>query len=268
MLRTDKPELAKAAFDKGLAADPNSALNVVGQGAVRLAAKDLAGGKMLIDKAIQMTKSKNADVLYRAAEAYTLPSFSEFYKDATSDVAEAVRLIDLIPERTKKTAPEYQIVKGNAWMIKNEGGNAVSAYEQALLLDPKNAKALNRIAVIYKRGKNYAESLNYFKKAIEADSNFAPIYDAYGDYFILGSKYALAATQFKKYIQKAEATPENVIKTAKLLFLSKDYTGANTLIEQAESKAKDDIDIPRMKSYILIEQTKNEEGGSKLGCGR
>jgi tetratricopeptide (TPR) repeat protein len=257
-LRTGSLDQAKAAFEKGMAADPKSALNAVGLGAIKLANKDFAGGKAMIDKAIQDTKSKNADVLFRAAEAYTL--FKE-----TNDPAEAVRLVDLIMERTKKQAPEYQIVKGDAWLVKNEGGPAVSAYEQALLLDPKNAKALSKIAVVYKRGRNYPLAQDFFKKAIEADSNYAPVYQEYGDFFLLAFNYKTAARYFSKYIQKAEATPENVIKTAKLLFLSREYDSALGLIKQAKDQVKtDDVDIPRMEGYIQIEKGNYETGVSAL----
>jgi tetratricopeptide (TPR) repeat protein len=250
-LRVGQLDAAKAAFDKGQATDPKNALCAVGQAAIKLAKNDLAGAKVMIDKAIADTKSKNADVLYRSAEAYSM------FKDKTqaNDVAEAVKLIDLIPERTKKSAPEYQIVKGDAYLIKNEGGPAVSAYEQALLLDPKNARALTKIAVVYKLGKNFKESQNYFKRAIEADSNYAPVYQEYGDYFIRFSQYKLAAEQFKKYLTKAEATAENKIKTAKLLFISKDYEGARKLIDEAASALKqDDMDVPRMQGYIEYEK--------------
>lgn len=72
---------------------------------------------------------------------YKLGRDAEFNAN-NNDPAEAIRLIDLMLEKTKKGPnAEQMIVRGDAFLIKNDGGNAVSSYEQALLQDPRNVKA-------------------------------------------------------------------------------------------------------------------------------
>lgn len=242
---------AQAAFDKGVAADAKNALNVVGQGGVLLAKGDLAGGKAKINQALEMTKNRDENVLWRAAEMYTL-----FEKGGKTDPAEAIRLIDAIAGLKKKTErPDYQIVKGDAYLIRNEGGPAVSAYEEALRLntDPSNvAKIQTRIGKVFKRGKNYIETQKSFNTAIQADSNFAPVYREYGELWLMAGSYPRAATNYRKYLEKGEGTPEDKLRYAKFAFLSKDYANAVAQLDEIKDKLKD-TDINRMYGYSYVE---------------
>lgn len=242
---------AQAAFDKGVAADAKNALNLVGQGGVLLAKGDLAGGKAKINQALEMTKNRDENVLWRAAEMYTL-----FEQGGKTDPAEAIRLIDAIAGLKKKTdRPDYQIVKGDAYLIRNEGGPAVSAYEEALRLntDPSNvAKIQTRIGKVFKRGKNYIETQKSFNTAIQADSNFAPVYREYGELWLMAGSYPRAATNYRKYLEKGEGTPEDKLRYAKFAFLSKDYANAVAQLDEIKGKLKD-TDINRMYGYSYVE---------------
>ena len=250
-VRTQLLNQAQAAFDKGLAADAKSALNTVGQGGVLLAKGDLAGGKAKINQALEATKNRDENVLWRAAEMYTL-----FEKGGKTDPAEAIRLIDAIAGLKKKTErPDYQIVKGDAYLIRNEGGPAVSAYEEALRINTDNsnvAKIQTRIGKVFKRGKNYIETQKSFNTAIQADSNFAPVYREYGELWLMAGSYPRAATNYRKYLEKGEGTPEDKLRYAKFAFLSKDYTNAVAQLDEIKGKLKD-TDINRMYGYSYVE---------------
>jgi tetratricopeptide (TPR) repeat protein len=256
-LRTGDVAAAKATFEKGLAAEPKQPLNSVGLATVMLAQKNAAGAKAAFDKILLDTKMKNADVMFRIAEAYTL--FEE-----TNDPGEAVRLIDLITEKTKKPLTvDMNIVKGDAFLIKNDGGPAATAYEQSILIN-KTAKAYVRLGVVYLRGKNYQETVNYYQKAYETDSSFAPYYKRMGEYYIIFGKYKPAARLFRTYVDRAEATPPVLLSTAKLIFLAKDYEGALEFTKKAESLGATDNDVFRMKGYSNIETGKCQEGIDNL----
>lgn len=245
-LRTGDLEAAKATFEKGLAAEPKQPLNSVGLATLMLANKNSTGAKAAFDKILLDTKMKNADVDFRIAEAYTL------FED-TNDPAEAVRIIDLITEKTKKPlTTDMNIVKGDAFLIKNDGGPAATAYEQSILVN-KTAKAYVRLGVVYLRGKNYQETINYYTKAYETDSSFAPYYKRMGEYYIIFGKYKNAARLFKTYVDRAEATPTVLLSTAKLLFLAKDYEGSMEFTKRAEMGGAKDNDVFRMKGYSGVE---------------
>lgn len=262
-LRTLNAADAKAAFEKGQSLDPKNVLNTVGLGGVALLNKDRAGAQTLINQALTATKNRDENVLYRAAEMYTL--FEE-----TNDPAEAIRLIDLIFTLKKFTPkPEYHMVKGDALYLKNEGGPAISEYEKAIALNPKLAKALNMIGKVYKRGKNYSSKTNeggaqnYFQKAIEADSNFAPAYREYGELWLLVRNYKNAAYNYKKYLEKGDPSPENTLRYAKFAFLSKDYDNAVLRLNEIKGKINDP-DIQRMYGYSYIEQNNPTLGVENL----
>ncbi|MBB6005592.1 tetratricopeptide repeat protein [Arcicella rosea] len=245
-LRAGEFDEAKATFEKGLAAEPKQPLNAVGLATLLLAKKDGAGAKTAFDKILADTKMKNAEVMFRIAEAYTL------YEE-TNDPGEAVRLIDLITEKTKKPlTADMQIVKGDAFLLKNDGGPAASAYEQSILIN-KTAKAYVRLGVVYLRGKNYQYTVNNYQSAYETDSSFAPYYKRMGEYYIIFNRYKESSKFFRKYVERAEATPAILLSTAKLLFLAKDYEGAMQFTTQAEAGGAKDNDIFRMKGYSNIE---------------
>jgi tetratricopeptide (TPR) repeat protein len=254
---------AKAAFDKGLSIEPKNQLNNVGNAMVLMANKKYPQAKALIDAALAATKMKNADVMYRAAEAYTL-------YDHTNDPAEAIRIIDQIAEKTKKTAAEYQIVKGDAYLLKNDGGPAVSAYEQAFMLNPKSAKSQMLIGKVFKRGKNYKFSQEGYNRAIQIDSSYSPAYREFGELWLLARNYKNAAFNYDKYLQKAEPTCENKLRYVKMAFLAKNYEGARRVQKEVEdcssnnAAMKSDLDIPRMKGYMLYEEGKYPESISFL----
>ena len=93
-LRSGQIDQAKAAFEKGAAADKKDQLNNIGLAGVALAKKDRATAKTLIDNAVSATKSKDQNVLLRAGEMYTL--------EETNDPAEAIRLLTIADEKDKK----------------------------------------------------------------------------------------------------------------------------------------------------------------------
>ena len=109
---------AQDAFEKGNTLDKKGdPLNQIGLGMVKLASKDFAGAKLIFDEVKKATKSKNTDVLYRIAEAYTM------FPNA-NDPAEAILNIDLALEKSKiKDNPEYYFVKSDAGSTRAGGGS-------------------------------------------------------------------------------------------------------------------------------------------------
>ena len=259
---------AEDAFKKGLAADPKNYLNQVGLATIKVGQNKVNDAKVDFDRILQETKYKNGDVIHRIAEAYEM--FHKLGRDAefnanNNDPAEAIRLIDLMLEKTKKGPnAEQMIVRGDAFLIKNDGGNAVSSYEQALMQDPRNVKAKVKIGTVFLRGKNYRETQSRYKEAIDLDSNYAPAHKRYGEYLIVGAQFKNASRYFRKYLEKAEATPEVTLETAKLLFLSQDYEGAMKYTDEADKKGVKDNDIFRMRGYSHVEMKNYQQGIDNL----
>jgi Tfp pilus assembly protein PilF len=171
----------------------------------------------------------------------------------------------MIATKTQKPlTEEQQIIKGDAFLIKNDGGPAVSAYEQALAVNPNNVKAVTKVGVVYLRGKNYQETINNYNSAVKIDSNYAPVYKRLGEYYIIFSKYQLASVQFKKYATKAEASPSVLFDVARLMFLAKDYPTALEYTKKAEDQKYQNNDMFRLKGYSNVEQAKYDAGLENL----
>jgi tetratricopeptide (TPR) repeat protein len=232
-LKTDKLDEAQKAFEKGLQLDEKSYLNQVGLGTIALSKGDKAKAKEYFDTAEKKNK-KNAETLYRIGEAYTL-----FEKN--NDPAEAIRLLDEAVKRDKNLADAY-IAKGDALMLRNEGGPAATAYEYALTAKPNYAVAYNRIGQIYLRGKNYNLALENYKKAIEADPNFGPAYKDLAELYFLGQKYKQAAENFDIFMEKSGTTdPELKLRAAQFAFTADDYAKSLQLLQSVEGKINNPI---------------------------
>ncbi len=264
-------DAAKSAFEKGKAADPKNYLNQVGLASILVGQNNVSAAKVEFDRILAETKNKNIDVMYRIAEAYSMYYIlgkEESFNANNNDPAEAIRLIDAIQDRLMKDKKmptvEHYIVKGDAYLIKNDGGNAVTAYETGLMQDPKNVKAKVKIGTVYLRGKNYKETQARYKEAIDLDSNYAPAHRRYGEYLIVGGQYKNASRYFRRYLEKAEATPEVTLETAKLLFLSKDYEGAMKFTDDADKRGVKDNDIFRMRGYSNVEMGNFQQGIDNL----
>jgi tetratricopeptide (TPR) repeat protein len=262
---------AKAAFEKGKAADPKNYLNQVGLASILVGQNNVSAAKVEFDRILADTKNKNIDVMYRIAEAYSMYYIlgkEDAFNASNNDPAEAIRLIDAIQDRLMKEKKmptvDHYIVKGDAYLIKNDGGNAVTAYETGLMQDPKNVKAKVKIGTVYLRGKNYKETQARYKEAIDLDSNYAPAQRKYGEYLIVGGQYKNASRYFRRYLEKAEATPEVTLETAKLLFLSKDYEGAMKFTDDADKRGVKDNDIFRMRGYSNVEMGNFQQGIDNL----
>ncbi len=262
---------ARKAFEAGKAADPKNYLNQVGLASILVGQNKVNDAKVEFDRILAETKNKNIDVMYRIAEAYSMYYIlgkEDSFNANNNDPAEAIRLIDLIQDRMMKDkklpTAEHYIVKGDAYLIKNDGGNAVTAYENAIAQEPRNIKAKVKIGTVYLRGKNYKETQARYKEAIDLDSNYAPALRKYGEYLIVGSQYKNASRYFRRYLEKAEATPQVTLETAKLLFLSKDYDGAMKFTDEADKKGVQDNDIYRMRGYSNVEMGNFQQGIDNL----
>jgi tetratricopeptide (TPR) repeat protein len=255
-LRTNQLDEAQKAFEKGAALDAKNYLNQVGLGTVALAKGDRAKAQELLTDVEKKTKGKDAQILFRAGEAYTL-----FEKN--NDPAEAIRLLDAAIKRDKSLVDAY-IAKGDALMLRNEGGPAVTAYEYALLTKPGYAVANNRIGQVYLRGKNYNQALDFYKKAIEDNPNFAPAYQDLAELYFFARQYKRAAENFDLFLQKSGTTdPEMILRAAQFAFTADDYSKALELLDSVKGKLSNPITL-RMYGWSYYKTNDMEQAIKNL----
>lgn len=272
-LRTKQPDLAKAAFEKGLAADLKSKenLNKVGMGAVALAKGDRTGAQTIFAEILKSTKNKNVEVLQRISEAYTgyvvIDSMKPIYK--TTDPAESIRLAELAIALMLKGAPKNQEVymaKGDAFYIKGEAGPAVSAYEDAINVNPSLGKAFAKIAKIYWGGRNYELAQTNFKKAIEVDPDYGPANKEYAELFFYVRQYKPASRYMDAYVEKLGvcASDDEVLRSAQFNFVAEEFAKVNTKIAKVMSSGRTSDVLYRMQGWAAYKENQYQKAIENL----
>lgn len=234
-LRAGKKSEALATFEKGIALNEKEQLNAVGKAHVLLLDKKPADAKLLFDKALSSTKSRNVDVLNAVAEAYL--SDSKYVPDAIA-----------ILNKAKSVGPNAitYILLGDAHLAAHNGGLAVTSYEDAASVKKTDAKPYYKIGDVYQRNRNYTAVEEAFNKAIALDPNYAPVYREFAEMYYRKKEGAKAAQNQEKYLSLIEDPSEKErVKLPYMHFMAKDYAKANKMFEPF--LAKPDVDATTLK---------------------
>ncbi|HEY5750252.1 MAG TPA: tetratricopeptide repeat protein [Chryseolinea sp.] len=248
-IKNGEREKAKETFTKGIGADEKQPLNYVGKGLIALQEKQATDAKALFDKALTMTKSKDAVVLRAVAEAYL--SSSQTAKEALPLVEKAKKL--------DETSSETEVLLGDAYLAVNNGGAAVSAYERGAKLDPKSARPHYKIGLVYLRSQNVPVAEEAFNKAISIDPDYALAYKELGELYYLAKDGPKAVKAYESYLAHTEKADAAQLRYAFFLFMAKDFAKANTIF--AKLTEKPDVTPTTLKyaAYSLFESKELEK---------
>jgi len=207
-------EGAKAVYQKGLAANPNSALLNAGMGHVELLEGKTQQARSHFESAISLSGGKNIMVLDAVGIA------NAEFDSKSGDAAYAVEKLKLAT--TQKGFKDARIMTdlGDAYRKLQDGGNAQLAYEAALAIDPKYARAKFRIGRIYQSQGRSQEAiyLQYYNDAIALDPNYSPVYFYLHQYFY-ETDVVKSATYLDKYLAaKGTDEPNACFLTAQMKF--------------------------------------------------
>jgi len=245
---------AKIIFEKGVQADPKFNLNYVGLGTWEIFKERPGQGKILIDKAVQSSRGKDGELLYRAAEAWVIYP--------TSDALEANRLLDMAL-RLDKNNPDYYNLKGDAFLLKNESSAAATNFDKAKEIAPNSAKGYIKYGNILIRAKSYTEALKSYLQGMEKDSLYATGYRQLGELYFKAGKYDKAVESYSKYVSMSDQRPESQYRFGAFLFLAKDYIKALEVLNSLPETYKN-VYRYRLLAYCLAEQMKATEGLSRM----
>ena len=172
-------DAAKAVYQKGLAANPNSALLNAGMGHIELLEGKTQEARNHFETALSLGGKNNLDVL--DAVGFANGDFDSKYGDA----AYAVEKLKLATETRKFKDAKIMTDLGDAYRKLGEGGNAQVSYEEALKMDPNYARAVFRIGRIYQSQGRSQEPiyLKYYNDAIAKDPNYTKVYWILHQYF-------------------------------------------------------------------------------------
>ncbi|WBX99132.1 tetratricopeptide repeat protein [Chryseobacterium gambrini] len=258
-LKQGEPDYAAAtdSFNKGLAADGKSYLNKLGLATVKLGKGD-KGAIAEIQKIVTDSKEKDAEVLFRAAEALTL-----FEKNNSPDLA--IQYLNKAIERAeKKGVPaHYYYTLGDAYRLKRMPGDAMSAYDKALPLAKNKASVYTRIGTLWMAAQQWQQAKTSIDKAIATDPSYAPAYKALAAYDIRYQQNAKATQDLINYTKYADEDPYTQLEIAKLYFTNEDYANSKQVLDKIFDKINDPIKF-KLRAYQLYADGKYTEAKQNM----
>lgn len=238
-LKGGQRDKARECFEKGIALNEKEPLCYVGRGYISMFENNPQKAKLDFDNALSISKSKNIKALQAVSEAYlTDPKL----------VNEAVNLL-LKAKAMNDQDPETIILLGDAYLRQNNGGLAVSSYENAALLDNKIAKPYYKIGLVYQQSRNYSGALESFAKAIEIDPGYTLAYKELGELYYQLKEADKAVDAYKKYLSLTDNPEIGKLRYAFFLFMARNFAAANETFR--ELVQKDDVSPITLRFYAV-----------------
>jgi tetratricopeptide (TPR) repeat protein len=227
---------AKELYQKSLQAKGNDAWLLIGMSHIQsLEGADVNAVKQNLEVAITSTlntkgkyKGKpNQDIINAIGYVFSeLPISIGDHRYAIDKLKETVSAYDVVSSSLYVSLGINYLKLGGG----ENGGDAVTAFQNAINADPKNAYAFYRIGKVYQTQNNKESLDEYFAKAIAADPAIAPVY------FSLYTYYAEVSTSIAKsnldlFLQYADKDPI-------FEYFSADYLFRSGQFDQSLEKAK------------------------------
>ncbi|MCS6818311.1 MAG: tetratricopeptide repeat protein, partial [Chitinophagales bacterium] len=250
-LKDDDRDSAKLFYMAAVTADPKSPLANVALGKLALLNGKKEEAKTAFDRALQITKYKNAEIFYQIGDAYQ--SGNE------KNLSEAIKSFEEAVKLNPKNGT-YLIALGDAYFENNEGGKALSKYEAARDADPKNAIALLKVARVNRAGKIYPDAIAAYEQAIKVNPELAVAYKELGETYYLTKQYDKVAPMFKKYVELNKEDAEAKTKYIAFLFQTKDYENVISEANKAIITEPENYVYYRLAAFANYELKRYKEG--------
>ncbi len=263
-IKTDYPDSAKATFTRGISANPKSALNYAGLGAVDRLDKNAASAKSNFDKATAAIDKKDTEPYVYIGKAYLLAP--------NPDANAAIQVLQKgIASNPKDKNPELYAALGDAYRSQLKNTNAYENYSQALAINPKMVSAMVATGVIWKQANNFEDSEKEYRRALAIDPNYGPAYRELAETYLrwgnnskradAPQKYTQAVDFYKKYLDLTDRSIDSRMRYADFLVYAQDYKGleqeANDIARLAP---KNNLKVYRYLGYAAYEN-KNYPAG-------
>ena len=195
---------AKVVYQKGLQANPNSALLNAGMGHVELLEGKTQEARNHFETAISLSGGKSIDVLDAVGFANG---------DFDSKMGDAAYAVEKLQQATKiKGFKDARVMTdlGDAYRKLGDANITQPTYEAALAIKSDYARAKYRIGRIY-QSQGFAQQeiyLRYYNEAIALDANYTPVYFTLYQYFY-ESDVVKSAAYLEKYLTAKGADEPN-----------------------------------------------------------
>jgi tetratricopeptide (TPR) repeat protein len=263
-IKQDYADSAKAIFNKGLAVNSKSPLNMVGIGAVAHIEKDNSTATNNFNQAIAVAGKNSKPYLYIGL-SYLLPvnGSSKGINGSKITPADADAAIAVLTKgkAVNPKDPEILIAMGDAYRSQLKSNDAYTSYSGALAME-KSAAANVALGVLWQYADNFDGSRDQFKAALAIDPNYGPAYREWAETDLRESpkdptKYdALvkdAAEQYKKYISLTDYSVESQMRYADFLVRTKDYVQLQKVAADISASSKGNLRAYRYLGMAALE---------------
>jgi Tfp pilus assembly protein PilF len=263
-LAQDYPDSAKTVFTQGIAANPKSALNYAGLGAVARVNKDAAGAQTNFNQAISLAGKDSKPYLY-VGESYLLDP-------PTPDGNAAIAVLQKGIALNSKD-PDLYVALGDAYRTQLKNTDAVKAYGDALAINPKAATAKVATGVVWRQANNWEASEEEFKAALAIDPNFGPAYREWAETDIrwaqkvpaqASAKVNEAVEQYRKFLSLTDNSIESRLRYADFLYQAGKFKDLQTEATAISKAANSNLRAYRYIGYAAYENADYATGTAAL----
>jgi len=224
---------AKQVYQNALNGGLNEPLIWVGMGHIELLEGKKDAARQRFDAAITQTtkkKKENPQILNAIGRANADGAAN--IGDPAYAIEKLKRAIELDPENKSEELEDMNINLGINYLKlgPDQGGNAYEAFNNALKVDPINAKAKFRLGKIFQSQANVEKYLGYFAGAVEGDPAYTPAYIELYDYYKNRD-----VNKAREYLEKYIANSDKDCKTD---YLYADYLFRSGKYQESLDKAK------------------------------
>jgi tetratricopeptide (TPR) repeat protein len=265
-IKQDYSDSAKVVFNKGIAANPKSALNYAGLGAVARLDKDNSGATTNFNQAITLA-GKDVKPYTFVGLSYLLPTTTD-KKVAPADADAAIAVLTKGKAINAKDV-DLLIALGDAYRSVLKSNEAYSNYSDASTLDPKNPAAKVATGVLYKFANNFDGSEQQFKDALAINANYGPAYREWAetdlrwsltDPKMASAKIKEAVDHYKQYLSLTDQSVESQMRYADFLILAGDYKTLQQVTTDLSKSASTNARVYRYLAYAAYENKDYQNG--------
>ncbi|MEY4333236.1 MAG: hypothetical protein RLZZ196_1979, partial [Bacteroidota bacterium] len=227
---------AKTLYQQALQAKGNDAWLLVGMAHIQsLEGADANAVKQNLEVAITSSLISKGK-LKGKANPEIINAIGRVFAELPSNIGDHQFAIDKLKETvsSNETAGASLYINLGINYLKlggERGGEAVSAFQEAINRDPKNAYAYYRIGKVYQTQANKESLEENFRKAVEIDQAIAPVYMSKYTYYS-DKNTDSAKSNLDTYLKYADKDPV-------LDFLNADYLFQAGQYDQSLAKAKE-----------------------------
>lgn len=240
---------AKADFDKGLTADPASALNKVGLGELELLQGNEKAAETLFNEAKKIDK-KDASVLVAIGRAY-------FNADPVK-YASIIDKYDKDAYKADKKSPDIFMLRGDRAALDKAWGEVNANYDNAILYSKTMPEAYVKYAnVIF--NVNPTTAIDKLKELLTVNPTSALGQRELAEKYYQNDQWSLAAQAYGDYINNPNHFKSDEVRYSVLLYYGKHYDESLDLARKILATDPNNFQLRRIEFLNLVDMEKYPE---------